>query len=497
MQLLLLVGGLIGLAFVPLFFAIDTYTRVGLHRTQVESATRLAEQVNTHVSESWPELDETGLVALLSAEVQGGAVRALYALDPELKILARAGAPSLMNFAPVQLAQSLSAPIELEVPKPEPSATEENETYHTLAVGHRSPRGAIVSLSQIPRRTPGHAALSKLMALYMGVSAVVVLLVSYLALTRWIVEPTILLARRAERVREGGRRLEALERAPAELVLLSQTLGQMTASLLAKEEALERKVAEIVQKSEELRTTQASLVRSERMASVGQLAAGLAHEIGNPISALMGILDLLLEGGLEPSEERDFLLRMRKETGRIHRVLKDLLAFARPRKPDLGKAEGDLTLAIRDVLALLSPQKRFSELTLSASVTEGLDPLPLSHEEIMQVLLNLLMNAADASSAGGTIVVLAERTENEVRLSVTDSGGGVPAHLQPQIFEPFFSTKDVGQGTGLGLSVTRGLVEASGGKLILDEAYTTGARFVASWPLAGAATQLGLGPRPV
>jgi len=482
MQLLLLLGGLIGLAFVPLFFAIDTYTRVGLHRTQVETATRLAEQVNAHVSESWPELDEARLLALLSAEVQGGAVCALYAIGPDLKVAARAGAPGLMGFEPARLARSTDGPLELELPREEANAKDQNETLRTLAVGRSSALGTIVSISQVPRHPPGHAALSQLMALYMSVSAVIMLFVSYVALTRWIVEPTIVLAGRVERIREGGRNLEALERAPAELVFLSQTLGQMTESLLTKEAALERKVAEVEQKSEELRTAQASLVRSERLASVGQLAAGLAHEIGNPISALMGIIDLLIGDGLEPAEQKDFLLRMRKETGRIHRVIKDLLTFARSRKADAPKVEGDLSIAIAEVLALLGPQKRFSDITLTTRVPAGLEPLSLSHEEITQVLLNLLMNAADACKNKGQITLEVALSEGEIALGVEDSGPGVPVHLRSHIFEPFFSSKEVGEGTGLGLSVTRGLVEASGGRLILDESYVEGARFVASWP---------------
>jgi two-component system, NtrC family, sensor kinase len=262
---------------------------------------------------------------------------------------------------------------------------------------------------------------------------------------------------------------------------VSQALGQMTEALLNKEAALARKVEEVERTADELTSAQASLVRSERLASVGRLAAGLAHEIGNPITALMGILDLLLEGGLERAEEVDFLQRMRRETGRIHRVLKDLLAFARAEPRHLPHTHGELLRAVHDVVELLGPQKRFSEIEIETELDSNVQSVPLSHEEIMQVCLNLLMNAADAMEGKGKIAVQTEQTPTEIRLTVTDTGPGISPDVSAHIFEPFFSTKDVGQGTGLGLSVTRGLIEASGGTLVLDESYRGGARFIATW----------------
>src|SRR5690606_21120272 len=115
-----------------------------------------------------------------------------------------------------------------------------------------------------------------------------------------------------------------------ELLNLSWRLAEMTSRLREEEESLRAKINEVQARTEELRFAQASVVRSERLASVGRLAAGLAHEVGNPISALMGLQDLVIDGGLSPEENSDFLQRMRKETSRIHRVISDLLAYARP-----------------------------------------------------------------------------------------------------------------------------------------------------------------------
>jgi signal transduction histidine kinase len=177
---------------------------------------------------------------------------------------------------------------------------------------------------------------------------------------------------------------------------------------------------------------------------------------------------------------------MRKETDRINRIIRDLLDFARPGGPSDGKAQmtGFVESAIHDTTTLLGPQKSFKELELEVHVESDLPMVPLANERLMQVLLNLLLNAADACDGSGKIELRAEHHERGVRLSVTDNGPGVAADVRQTLFEPFVTTKEVGHGTGLGLSVCRGLVEAAGGTLSLDEGYHPGARFVIELPAA-------------
>jgi len=224
---------------------------------------------------------------------------------------------------------------------------------------------------------------------------------------------------------------------------------------------------------------------------VGRLAAGLAHEIGNPISALLGLQDLLLEGELTPEEQRDFVQRMKRETSRVHNILRDLLQFARPgvERPELA-APGDVGAAVDDTLALVAPQKAFHDVEIRRDIPPDLPTTRLGHEQLVQVLLNLLMNAADACGPGGRIAlratVLREGADEQIELSVTDTGAGVSPEMQRRLFEPFATTKEVGKGTGLGLAVSRGLVESVGGALNLDASYTAGARFVMRLPSAGA-----------
>jgi signal transduction histidine kinase len=260
----------------------------------------------------------------------------------------------------------------------------------------------------------------------------------------------------------------------------------MTERLIHEEDKLRSKIDEVERATERLKEAQNRLVRSERLASVGRLAAGLAHEIGNPISALMGLEDLVLAGGLSADEERDFLMRMRKETERIHRILRDLLQFARPAAQPLSGEEeqepGDVETAARDTAALVAPQRSLKEVSLTLELSPGLPAVALGHEQLMQVILNLVMNAADAVGAGGTVRIAAARKDGGVRLVIEDNGPGVDPRVQAQLFEPFVTTKDVGKGTGLGLAVCRGLVESAGGSIALDTEYARGARFIVDLP---------------
>jgi C4-dicarboxylate-specific signal transduction histidine kinase len=313
------------------------------------------------------------------------------------------------------------------------------------------------------------------------------LLLAYLTLTRFIIRPLDRLAQAAERVAGGARQFDPPPTTARELNELARSVKQMTENLLSEESALRIKIAEVEQATLELRQAQDHLVRSERLASVGRLAAGLAHEVGNPIAAILGMQDLLLEGGLTPAEQRDFLTRMHKETERINSILRNLLQFARPGSAPVEAVPttpGDLKSAIEDTLALLAPQKALSDIAVSLDIPATLSPVLLGREHILQVMLNLLLNAADACSgrANAAIRIHASQHAGSIVLQVEDTGPGIDPKVLDRLYEPFVTTKEVGHGTGLGLAVCRGLIEGVGGSIALDRDYTEGARFVIVLP---------------
>jgi two-component system, NtrC family, sensor kinase len=236
-----------------------------------------------------------------------------------------------------------------------------------------------------------------------------------------------------------------------------------------------------------LEATQSQLVRAERLAVVGQLAAGLAHEVGNPLTVVAGYVGLLYEqmqrdGKLGGKDVQEALARMRRELDRIQGTVRALLDFGRA--PQTSSGRGDVAEAFDHVRRLLGPQDRLRGVELAIEApAEPLD-VPITTDALTQVLVNLVFNAADAVRERPTkrIVVRAVSAQGRALLTVDDSGPGIPADVLPRIFEPFFTTKPAGQGTGLGLSVCERIVTSAGGELSAGTSHLGGARFTISVP---------------
>jgi two-component system NtrC family sensor kinase len=245
---------------------------------------------------------------------------------------------------------------------------------------------------------------------------------------------------------------------------------ERTAAALTEErERLEDKVAELERANRELAAARAELLRAERLAAEGQLAAGIAHEVGNPLGAITGYADLALariEGGAPSAEVADFLSRIASETRRIDLIVRELLDFARPASLELGpvRVEQALEAAVR--LAQMQPRCR--DVVVRDELPRDLPAARADARRLAQVFLNLLLNAADAMGGCGEVRVTGCSQGEEVEVVVSDQGPGiVPADL-PRVFEPFFTTKGPGEGAGLGLAVCHGILESLGGSIAAE-----------------------------
>jgi signal transduction histidine kinase len=226
-------------------------------------------------------------------------------------------------------------------------------------------------------------------------------------------------------------------------------------------------------------------VRAARLAGLGTLAAGIAHEINNPLASIAscaeGLERKLRNGGTTPEQQRDYLQIIAKEAYRAHEITSRLLEFARsdPGSP-VTFAFGDL---MRGIDVLLESRLRGRALRLELGCDPDLPPIRGHPSECKQVVLNLLHNAIDASPRGGTIRLTCRREGTEAVLEVEDQGPGIPPEQIDRIFDPFFTTKEPGKGTGLGLAIVHRIVEAHGGHI---EAHNTGggALFRVRVPLA-------------
>lgn len=478
-QIVLALAGAMLLAFVPLFFAVASLTRATLQHAHDQTMRALGRTIAAHVADVAAARDMVRLRAVLDSHVGPQGALAIVVLD------ANGSAVSAVGETAELATLSRTAP-----------------PFREDAIASRSKRGPALDV-MVPRdggvtivrlraddQADRAAPLVQLVGLYMTTFAIALLFFAYFMLTRLIVRPLDKLVRAAERVARGGRSLEAPEAGARELLELGAAVQAMTTKLLSEERALRDKVAEVTNTSRRLLDAQSQLAGSERLASVGRLAAGLAHEIGNPITAIMGMEDLLLEGGLSDREQRDFLSRMKRETERIHVVLRDLLDYARtePESDSKLPAPADVPSVVRDVFALAQPQKHFRGVELVFDATPRTVLVKMSAQRLTQVLLNLVMNAgaamATSDKAPRRIVIRVHDEGPLARIDVEDTGPGVSAELGARIFDPFVTTKDVGEGTGLGLAVCKGIAESAGGSIVWDTEYKEGARFILRVPRA-------------
>ena len=225
---------------------------------------------------------------------------------------------------------------------------------------------------------------------------------------------------------------------------------------------------------------QARLVETERLAAVGELVAGVAHEVNNPLGSISAFAQLLLrEEGLT-ADQRESLEIIYGETLRASHVVKDLLAFARRSAPR--REAVDLTQVVERALRLRGYQLASHGVRTVLDLPEGLPQVIGDARQLQQVVLNLVTNALQAMPDGGDLRLVARGNADRVSLEMTDSGGGIPESVRPHIFEPFFTTKPEGEGTGLGLSVSYGIVAAHGGTLTLADSTSSGTTFLITLP---------------
>ncbi|XXY55001.1 ATP-binding protein [Sorangium sp. So ce269] len=496
LQLLFALGALLVLAFVPLFFAVASLTRATMGGVRASSARAIGRAIAGHVAAARVNRSAPELSLLLEAQLGPDGASAIGVYDAAGALVERAGEP--------EVTAALPASVEAGAEVLRSARTARGGAILVIVPEHAgaptTPRadgagaaqvGSVAVLVPTDPSTVPAAPLVRIVALYTGVMALALLVFAYIAMTRLVVRPVDALSRAAHRVAGGARDLEAPQAGARELAELGASLALMTGRLRADEESLRAKIAEVERYAADLKRAQERLVRSERLASVGRLSAGLAHEIGNPIAAILGLQELLLAGGLTPAEERDFVERMKRETERIHRILRDLLDFARPAAGEAGEAgeepSGAVADAVDDVVSLVAPQKALRGVELARDVAPDVPPVPLSHGRLVQVLLNLLLNAADAvPRAGGRVALRASRgADGGARIEVEDNGPGIAEAVRDTLFEPFITTKQVGEGTGLGLAVCRGLVEAAGGSIGVERGEEGGARFVVLLPAVG------------
>jgi len=278
-------------------------------------------------------------------------------------------------------------------------------------------------------------------------------------------------------------------------IVLYNIVGAVT-GLLAEREALRRVELEktaigleesyhkLQAQTEQLIMIEEQLRRTERLSTLGEMSATLAHEIRNPLGSIKGTAEILADSFAPGDRQYEFLQILVRETDRLNRVVEEFLHFARPMPVET--AECDLLEELRSVVSLVSSEATGRGVSLVMEETP-LPPIQADRERLRQVFLNLLLNALQATGRGGRITLSTSVEKGDdgapvwILLSFADTGEGIAAEHLPRIFEPFFSTKQ--KGTGLGLAITQKIIESHGGTITVDSTPGRGTTFTVKLPV--------------
>ncbi len=223
--------------------------------------------------------------------------------------------------------------------------------------------------------------------------------------------------------------------------------------------------------------------RADRLASVGEMASGLAHEIKNPLAGIRGAIDVLADDFPEADPRREVMGQVREQVTRLNKTVTDLLYFGKPGQPEFAYA--DINSLIKQTLLFIAQHPEAKQVNRIEELTRNLPPVWIDQKQIQQVLLNIIINALQAMSGGGVLTVLTDLVSREgadwIRVEICDTGQGISVDEMEKIFTPFYTTKT--QGTGLGLPICRQLMESNGGALRVDSQVGQGSCFTLELPV--------------
>jgi signal transduction histidine kinase len=296
-----------------------------------------------------------------------------------------------------------------------------------------------------------------------------------LLLSYRITRPLERLSRATEEVGRGDFEIQLTPTSSDEIGNLTLSVNQMAFELKERERTLEE--------------TQSALIQSEKMSAFGQLSAGIAHEVKNPLAGILGYAQLSLKKLKSSAPVYKNLVVIEKETRRCNAIIENLMKFARQDKPELRPLA--LNDVVEDAMTLVDHQMGINQIQLEKDLADDLQDVRGDANQLIQVFMNILINAQQAMDGNpGTITVTTgSPAAGTVEVRIRDTGPGMPAEKKEQIFEPFFTTKEAGKGTGLGLAVTYGIIKDHGGDIRVESEPGHGATFIITLSVAAAADQ--------
>ena len=336
----------------------------------------------------------------------------------------------------------------------------------------------------------------KMLFIYLFINTVILTFIGIYRLSKVYFQPLARLARRAQEYREDDEMLFSVRKEDNELHNLSGSLNSMLRRISADKEKLRSTVNSLETANLELKKAQEEIIRAEKLASVGRLSAGIAHEIGNPIGIVMGYLELIKQNDTPAEEKNEYIHRTEAEIERINTIIRQLLEISRPSNAGLKvMSVHDL---IDDISEVLDVQPLMSNVELECRLEAQNDKVLADSNQLRQVFLNLMINAADAISSegkpnNGKLLIQSsldgetsgqpQDGKTQLKIMFIDNGPGIPEENIANIFDPFYTTKEPGKGTGLGLSVSFMIIEGFGGKMNVSSVIGEGTTMTLLLPL--------------
>ncbi len=321
----------------------------------------------------------------------------------------------------------------------------------------------------------------KIVILYTILYGVVLIAAGYFLLHKNVIRPAKNLLAATDAVSRGALDSRLPTAGPAEIGQLASAFNRMVKALRSSREETQKHIAQVERTNRQLQEARDEVVRSEKLASVGQLAAGLAHELGNPLAALIGYLELLKQNTTN-SSARDMIERSLSETQRIDFLVRELLDFSRP---DAGCVQEsvDPVSELRATVELISNQGGLGHVQLVDQLPERINNIKINRQKLQQVFINLLLNAVQACEEPGRITLTGGERGGQVWIAVEDDGCGISPEHQARLFDPFFTTKAPGEGTGLGLAICQRIVAEAEGKIKVESRVGEGSVFLLQFDL--------------
>ena len=368
----------------------------------------------------------------------------------------------------------------------------------------------------------------KMILVSLILDGIVLIVFGSFLLSRVLVKPLKDLVRLTQKISEGDFSQTIEVTSKNEMGQLISSFNRMIEKLRENQESIDNYLKSLEMANKKLKQAQEELIRTEKLASIGRFAAGVAHEVGNPLGAILGYTSILEKDGVDGEDAKDYLRRIEKEIERINRIVRELLDFAKPSKFEIKDIE--VNKVVENTLSLLSHQKNFKNIETQLELQPDLPMVKGDESQLSQVLINILLNAIDAMPNGGNLKIQTEnlvvdnlfgdefqplyprrrkadptesdysrmrkpdplssllskfsRGDSLVKINISDTGMGIEQENLDKIFDPFFSTKDPDKGTGLGLSISLRIIESMGGKISVESEVGKGSTFEIYFPVA-------------